>query len=340
MLLIPTSISIKIKMKYLLETFDKISIANLADFENRLDGQIVAIEYQNKNGITEFDTIELIVDKILILTAIREKNFKEKYKDYYIVYGKTAQEGAYQKLNYDFLSFENDFHEVVMEYLESGKTNLFLQFDRFIEENYTNLQIIPHILNSKLIATLKKNYLELFNGFNFFQESYPIDYLSGSRTYPQLFTVLYQTLDFIENLIEELKTKFKFYYDEKFFETDLDLYFKKELENFNKQHDNSNSKIVNGESKENLYWFKVGLKFANGDISRLYEKEKTFIKVAKNISQTKWTSYRPYISESWNNTNTNDKNIFSDHKKCETIITYCKNNDIEISPSFYERYPK
>lgn len=88
---------------------------------------------------------------------------------------------------------------------------------------------------------------------------------------------------------------------------------------------------------ENKYWFIVGLKLATGELQKIYEKKN------KNATQTAIglgnINLRPYISESISNTNSNDKNIFSRKQKdLDLIITYCKENDLNICDDFKIKY--
>ena len=86
-------------------------------------------------------------------------------------------------------------------------------------------------------------------------------------------------------------------------------------------------------------WFKVGLFFANGQISQLIGNYKNitmpnFTAISKELGNI---NYRPYISESINNTNISDKNIFSNNRKVQAIIKYCEINNIIISEDFKNR---
>ena len=93
-----------------------------------------------------------------------------------------------------------------------------------------------------------------------------------------------------------------------------------------------NDKKINEPSKKTPLWLSVGVHFAKGEIEKLYKNDKnSFSQIAKKLGNE---NYRPYISESYNNTNTNNKNIFSDEKKIKTIIEYCNDNEIEIIDSF------
>lgn len=86
---------------------------------------------------------------------------------------------------------------------------------------------------------------------------------------------------------------------------------------------------------KNTYWFYVGTKFLSGEIEKLYNQQKNFTDIAKELSNEnlKTKSLRPYISESYNNTTKSDKNIF--YKKDLTkIVEYLKDNNIKISPKY------
>jgi hypothetical protein len=85
---------------------------------------------------------------------------------------------------------------------------------------------------------------------------------------------------------------------------------------------------------ENLEnWFFVGLKFAKGEIDDLYENSHNFSEVTRIIirgSNYEEKGIRPYISESFSNSGSSDKNIFASDKKIEKIKKYCSENDILI----------
>jgi len=86
------------------------------------------------------------------------------------------------------------------------------------------------------------------------------------------------------------------------------------------------------EQNKGKLWFKVGVLFASGEIEkRLKENSFNFTRTAKELGNE---SFRPYISESYNNTTKGDKNIFSSQHKIKEIIKYCNQNKIEIAESF------
>lgn len=86
----------------------------------------------------------------------------------------------------------------------------------------------------------------------------------------------------------------------------------------------------------NKAWFKIGLKFATGEAQKSYEKHKgekgQFAIITKELGFN--TNLRPYLSETINNTNQNDKNIYSNQKKLKTILIYCQSNEISVCPEF------
>lgn len=84
-----------------------------------------------------------------------------------------------------------------------------------------------------------------------------------------------------------------------------------------------------------LKWHIVGVWFATGLIEILHKQQgNSFTAIAKLLGDA---NYRPYISESYGNTNRNDKNIFSDKSKTKTIIEFCEHNKIELSECFTTR---
>lgn len=83
--------------------------------------------------------------------------------------------------------------------------------------------------------------------------------------------------------------------------------------------------------KTQLKWFKVGIWFATGLIENLQKQDISFASISKLLGDK---NYRPYISESWGNSNTTDKNIFSDKDKIKTITEFCEKNKIELSHCF------
>jgi hypothetical protein len=89
----------------------------------------------------------------------------------------------------------------------------------------------------------------------------------------------------------------------------------------------------------NSNWFQVGLLFANGEIENLIKKNKSnFSQIAKNEFGDSWSGYRPYISETYNNTSTNNKNIWRSNFKICTLHNYCLNNSIKMSDAFLKHF--
>jgi hypothetical protein len=114
------------------------------------------------------------------------------------------------------------------------------------------------------------------------------------------------------------------------------------LNNWLKSETNVSSKSKSSHEEK---WFPVGLAFANGTMDALFEEHKVGDKnapncteVAKQLGNPK--SLRPYISESYANTNIGDKNIFSQQKKIDAVIAYCDQHNITIVESFHQRIKK
>lgn len=84
-------------------------------------------------------------------------------------------------------------------------------------------------------------------------------------------------------------------------------------------------------------WFEIGLLFAKGEMDVLIEKfESNATKIAKHLYKDKHEGYRPYISESINDTIQSDKNIFGSQKKINQLIKYCDQNNIKMTNRFEE----
>lgn len=81
------------------------------------------------------------------------------------------------------------------------------------------------------------------------------------------------------------------------------------------------------------YWFIVGLAFAKGEIGS-EECLKSSSELARAMGNK---NFRPYLSESINNSNVNDKNVFSDSDKINKIILYCEEENIEIDEYFFKK---
>lgn len=96
--------------------------------------------------------------------------------------------------------------------------------------------------------------------------------------------------------------------------------------------------IVNNKGFENMHWFKIGLLFANGKMKELLESNNNnSTKVAELLGNK---NYRPFISESIGYNEASDKNIFNSFDKMNKIISYCKEQNINVIPEFSQRLPK
>ncbi|MDO6473601.1 hypothetical protein [Maribacter sp. 1_MG-2023] len=86
-------------------------------------------------------------------------------------------------------------------------------------------------------------------------------------------------------------------------------------------------------------WFKVGLLFANGEMDKLIKKhESNFTQIAKEKFSHNPNGYRPYISETFNNSTLSDKNIWKNKLRLTTIHQHCIQNGISMTNSFLEHF--
>lgn len=96
-----------------------------------------------------------------------------------------------------------------------------------------------------------------------------------------------------------------------------------------------NEKLVNET------WFKIGLTFATGRAQELYERYKHerghFTKITLILGFEK--SYRPYFSETLNNSRVDYKNLYSSPEKLKEIYTYCQIKNISVCSDFLSQLP-
>lgn len=95
---------------------------------------------------------------------------------------------------------------------------------------------------------------------------------------------------------------------------------------------------VKPSSEDSKNWFKVGILFATGEID-LNEKSANFTALAKKYFGDDYEGYRPYISESMNNSTLRSQNIFRSLKKWNALYSYCLTNKIEVVSEFIIRQP-
>lgn len=83
-------------------------------------------------------------------------------------------------------------------------------------------------------------------------------------------------------------------------------------------------------------WFIVGVKFATGEMQKLYkEMNSNATQTAKYLGNN---SFRPFISESVSNTNEKPQNIYSRKRNdIDLILEYCKTNNLEVCQDFKDK---
>jgi hypothetical protein len=86
---------------------------------------------------------------------------------------------------------------------------------------------------------------------------------------------------------------------------------------------------------KNKYWFKVGVFFATGEIDKILKSNNyNFAQTAKQLGNK---NFRPFISESYNNTSKGNKNIFSNRQRIKEIVEYCNHENIPINENFLSK---
>lgn len=87
---------------------------------------------------------------------------------------------------------------------------------------------------------------------------------------------------------------------------------------------------------EDSICFKIGILFAIGEPQKLYKELKSFKKVALELNFKE--TDRPYFSETYNNTSSGPKNIYSREKDMQLIYNHCVENNIEMVNDFIDAY--
>ncbi len=94
--------------------------------------------------------------------------------------------------------------------------------------------------------------------------------------------------------------------------------------------------IQKNDSYKNQIWFVVGLKFATGEMYDLLKSNnQNFTKTAKLLGNK---NFRPFISETKNNSSKSNKNIYSSKEKIRKIYIHCIENQIEMHKDFQTVY--
>lgn len=97
----------------------------------------------------------------------------------------------------------------------------------------------------------------------------------------------------------------------------------------------------NRENYKDTIWFKVGMLFATDKIEELKSKyHNNFTQYAKSKFGEKWSSYRVYISESFNRNNKSNKNIFKYPDKLKKIYDHCVEEKISMTDNFKDNLHK
>jgi Zn ribbon nucleic-acid-binding protein len=100
--------------------------------------------------------------------------------------------------------------------------------------------------------------------------------------------------------------------------------------------DTTQEAIQKNEPYKDKIWFVIGLKFATGEMDDLLKSNnQNFTKTAKFLGNK---SFRPFISETKNNTTKSNKNIYSNKEKIKNIYDHCLENDIQMHNDFITVY--
>lgn len=111
--------------------------------------------------------------------------------------------------------------------------------------------------------------------------------------------------------------------------------YRDKLWNLHLETNNQIKKNTEKDIKDNI-WFKVGCKFADGEIYKLHNEGLNFTKIAIELFENK--GYSNYISTSYSDSVKSDKNIFCNLEKMKKIYDYFKDGNFPICDEFEKKY--
>ena len=100
------------------------------------------------------------------------------------------------------------------------------------------------------------------------------------------------------------------------------------------------SQQKNKEAYKNELWFKVGLKFATGEIKEDALYYKSAPEIAKSLNLPKGSEKHILGTiNNYQNPHSKVKNIYAYRNRMQNIIDHCQENNISIDPNFMNRIP-
>jgi hypothetical protein len=264
--------------------------------------------------ILDIEDVEILEDIGLKIDYLIEDNLPYSTNQMYI-------DIADEDFNFDLYDYTSLLSQISNIILFANNTNIYIQVriknDNPIDINEwydTLIFVFDNTSEFKSKASSILNYID--------DNSSEINYVFGLKDESQLRNLivlfdeflyfLAKHIQYCDDLIHKLKIKY-------------------------------NSLLIpeNTNNYQDEIWFKIGLLFATGEMENLLSKRNyNFTRTAKEEFGYKWTSYRPYISESYNNTTTSNKNIFSNFNKLLKIQEHCQNKNIKITDSFAREISK
>lgn len=241
----------------------------------------------------------------------------------------------------------DDFNEADVSKIKEKQNELFYEI---VEYNLNNFKehFYTRYKNSKIKDVLlekeKKEFANILNApipntdvivSKNLKIQFQIDDLLEIQAYYK--NVILGGQDYGYDFVQSPKDKYQ--YDSKILSQAYALVCFNYLEWLVESFKETNDALDTSKDKTKFLWFQVGLLFANGKMNSLIKKHKdgmttNFSKISLELGNK---NYRPYISESYSNTNKNDKNIFSSKSKINYITEYCDRKNISIVESFKNR---
>lgn len=203
-----------------------------------------------------------------------------------------------------------------------------------IAVNDDKLVYLKHLIDKIKLESFEFNNKSLFDLLKYYLIDTNILDFNKNKPLKELLNKKFKSVSGFENL-NKLKDLHREYYKYLLnFERDkIFKHINELIEPLKSENEYSDEKY----KSEN--WFKIGLLFANGEMSSLLKKYKSnCTQIAKHLGNEK--GLRPYITESiGTNLKNSNKSIFSNRDKMKKIISHCKENKIPVIQSFIDRLP-
>ena len=292
-----------------------------------------------KNNFSEDDVPNIIKYKIKYI-VFREKTNCTYFRDFLF--------SDLDEILKELFGFFKDTKENEFEPFEAKTiqvNNISEAFHLFNTAN--NKQTKINIIQPTATSEDKKRLHNSLADFNFFQVYFDTekgkvknnDSILTSENWEQLkyifFTQRMQKYKENYTLEEKIKLELGVLENLTINKTDYKILTKRYKDYLNQQIKTSEP----DEGYKETNWFKIGLKFANGEMNNLLKSyNSNATKIAKHLGNE--MGFRPYITESiGTKSKSSNISVYSDKNKMIKIIEHCKANNINVIPYFFDCLP-